>query len=72
MLWTAGENAKEVEAVRQFARDEKVDLRSVEMDVQSQDSVDNAIQEIMAATGRLDVVVHNAGHMSFGLQRRSP
>ncbi len=35
MRWTAGENAKEVEAVRQFALDEKVDLRSVEMDVQA-------------------------------------
>ena len=66
MRWTAGGNAKEVEAVRQFARDEKVDLRSVEMDVQSQDSVDFAMQQIVAETGRLDVVVHNAGHMSFG------
>ncbi len=66
MRWTAGENAKEVEAVRQFALDEKVDLRSVEMDVQSQESVDAAIQQIAAETGRLDVLIHNAGHMSFG------
>ncbi len=66
MRWTDGENAKEVEAVRQFARDEKVDLRSVEMDVQSQESVDAAIQQIVAETGCLDVLIHNAGHMSFG------
>ena len=66
MRWTAGENAKEVEAVRQFALDEKVDLRSVEMDVQSQESVDASIQQIVAETGRLEVLIHNAGHMSFG------
>jgi NAD(P)-dependent dehydrogenase (short-subunit alcohol dehydrogenase family) len=59
MRWTAGENAKEVQAVRQFALDEKVDLRSVEMDVQSQESVDAAIQQIVAETGRLDVLIHN-------------
>lgn len=64
--WTTGENAKEVAAVKQFATDEKVDLRSVEMDVQSQDSVDAAIHQIVAETGRLDVVIHNAGHMAFG------
>ena len=66
MRWTSGENAKEVEAVKQFALSEKVDLRSVEMDVQSQESVDAAIKQIVAETGRLDVVVHNAGLMSFG------
>ncbi len=66
MRWTTGENAKEVQAVRQFALEEKVDLRSIEMDVQSQESVDAAIQQIVADTGRLDVLIHNAGHMSFG------
>ena len=66
MRWTTGENAKEVEAVRQFALEEEVDLRSVEMDVQSQESVDAGIQQIVAETGRLDVLIHNAGHMSFG------
>ena len=65
MRWTAGENAKEVQAVRQFALDEKVDLRSVEIDVQSQESVDVAIQQVVTETGRLDVLIHNAGHMSF-------
>jgi NADP-dependent 3-hydroxy acid dehydrogenase YdfG len=36
------------------------------MDVQSQDSVDKSIQSIVAEHGRLDVVIHNAGHMAFG------
>ena len=66
MRWTAGANANEVEAVKQFALNEKVDLRFVEMDVQSQDSVDKAIQQIVTETGRLNVLIHNAGHMAFG------
>lgn len=36
------------------------------MDVQSQDSVNRAIQQIVAESDRLYVVIHNAGHMSFG------
>ena len=36
------------------------------MDVQDQDSVDAAIARIAAEQGRLDVVVHNAGHMVLG------
>jgi NAD(P)-dependent dehydrogenase (short-subunit alcohol dehydrogenase family) len=43
-----------------------VDLRSVELDVASQDSVDAAVAHILDAHGRLDVVVHNAGHMVLG------
>ena len=40
-------------------------------DVASQESVEAAIEKILAENGRLDVVVHNAGHMVFGPQRRS-
>ena len=38
----------------------------LELDVQSQASCDAAIARIVAEQGRLDVVVHNAGHMVFG------
>ena len=43
-----------------------MDLRPIELDVASQESCDSAIQQIIAKAGRLDVVIHNAGHMSFG------
>jgi NAD(P)-dependent dehydrogenase (short-subunit alcohol dehydrogenase family) len=34
--------------------------------VTSQDTVDTAVAQVMATSGRLDVVVHNAGHMVLG------
>jgi NAD(P)-dependent dehydrogenase (short-subunit alcohol dehydrogenase family) len=43
-----------------------VDLRTVEMDVSDQASVDAAIATIIDEAGRIDVVVHNAGHMTLG------
>ena len=63
---TAGRNAPQVEAAASFAREHSADLRSVELDVSSQDSADAAIASIIEAHGRLDVVVHNAGHMVLG------
>lgn len=63
---TKGRNAPEVAKVAAFSRKNGVDLRSVELDVQAQDSADQAMAEIIAQCGRLDVVVHNAGHMMFG------
>lgn len=63
---TAGRNASQVEAAADFAKHNGVDLRTVEMDVQSQSSVGSAIGNVFNANGRIDVVVHNAGHMVFG------
>jgi NAD(P)-dependent dehydrogenase (short-subunit alcohol dehydrogenase family) len=63
---TAGRNAPQVEAAAKFAKENKVDLRTIELDVASQSSADAAIQKIVSDNGRLDVVIHNAGHMAFG------
>lgn len=63
---TGGRNAPQVEAAAAYAREHGADLRSVELDVSSQESVDAAIASIVAEHGRLDVVVHNAGHMALG------
>jgi NAD(P)-dependent dehydrogenase (short-subunit alcohol dehydrogenase family) len=41
-------------------------LRAIELDVESQESADSAIRTIVKQNGRLDVVIHNAGHMVFG------
>ena len=66
MRETTGRNAPQVEAAKKFAADNKADLRTIELDVASQQSADAAIQQIVAENGRLDVVIHNAGHMVFG------
>ena len=66
MRETTGRNAAQVEAVQQFAKENNVDLRPIELDVASQESADQAIKEIVERDGRLDVLIHNAGHMVFG------
>ena len=66
MRETKGRNAPQVEAAHAYAGERNVDLRAVELDVQSETSVEAAISGIIAQAGRIDVVVHNAGHMVFG------
>lgn len=66
MRETTGRNAPQVEEVNKYAAEHRVDLRAVELDVASEASANAGIQKILADCGRLDVVIHNAGHMSFG------
>ena len=63
---TAGRNAPAVADAEAFARDHHAELRPLEMDVSDQASVDAAVATIIEQAGRLDVVVHNAGHMTLG------
>jgi NAD(P)-dependent dehydrogenase (short-subunit alcohol dehydrogenase family) len=66
MRETAGRNAPQVKSVEEYAKKNKVDLRATELDVSSEQSAENAIKAIVAEHGRLDVLIHNAGHMVFG------
>src|SRR5437016_7087407 len=66
MRGTTGRNAPQVAEAQKYAAEHGVDLRTIELDVASQASADAAIQKIVTAHGRLDVVIHNAGHMVFG------
>jgi NAD(P)-dependent dehydrogenase (short-subunit alcohol dehydrogenase family) len=66
MRETAGRNSPRVAALRDYATEHKVDLRPLELDVGMQASADAAVAAILADAGRLDVVIHNAGHMAFG------
>jgi NAD(P)-dependent dehydrogenase (short-subunit alcohol dehydrogenase family) len=62
----AGRNAPQAQAYAELSEREVIDLRAVDMDVQSQESVDTAVQEVLAASNHIDVVIHNAGHMVYG------
>jgi NAD(P)-dependent dehydrogenase (short-subunit alcohol dehydrogenase family) len=66
MRETKGRNKSQVEALEKYAADNKVDLRAIELDVSLEPSCEAAINTIVGQHGRLDVVIHNAGHMVFG------
>ena len=66
MRETTGRNAREVKEIERYAADNRVDLRAIELDVSAQKSTDAAVRKVVVDTGRLDVLVHNAGHMVFG------
>lgn len=61
-----GRNVSRAHDVADLATGESLDLHAVALDVQSQPSADAAVADVLAKTGRLDVVVHNAGHLAIG------
>ena len=63
---TTTRNAPQVQAAADYSKEHGVDLRSIELDVNAQDSVDAAIDRVIAEHGRIDVLIHNAGHMVTG------
>jgi NAD(P)-dependent dehydrogenase (short-subunit alcohol dehydrogenase family) len=65
MRATTGRNAPAVQALAELAAS-GVDVRAIELDVQDEASVADAVGRIATEQGRLDVVVHNAGHMVYG------
>jgi NAD(P)-dependent dehydrogenase (short-subunit alcohol dehydrogenase family) len=63
---TSGRNRPAVDQTHLWAAEHGAVLRAVEMNVTDQRSVDTAINTVIAEAGRIDVVVHNAGHMVLG------
>jgi len=61
MRAAAGKNAPAAEELRALAQREQLALQIVEIDVTDDASVERAIAVIIETTGRLDVVVNNAG-----------
>lgn len=66
MRETKGRNESQVAEALKYAAKNGINLRPIELDVQSDGSVEAGIGKIVAEHGRLDVIVHNAGHMVFG------
>src|SRR6266478_9839818 len=61
MRAAAGKNAPAAEELRALAEQEHLALHIVEIDITDDASVEQAIASIIGITGRLDVVVNNAG-----------
>jgi NAD(P)-dependent dehydrogenase (short-subunit alcohol dehydrogenase family) len=66
MRGVGGRNAAKARELRDWAFARGLDLRVVELDVLSQDSADAAVATVVNEQGRLDVVLHNAGHLVVG------
>src|SRR5262245_45174933 len=61
-----GRNLRNAKELCESASRDGVALRPVELDVQSELSAVKAVKQIVDREGRVDVLVHNAGHMMFG------
>jgi NAD(P)-dependent dehydrogenase (short-subunit alcohol dehydrogenase family) len=66
MRETETRNAPRIAEVATWSKERGLDLRTVELDVQSDTSAEAGIAHILSAAGRLDTIIHNAGHMVFG------
>lgn len=62
----AGRNADSARETALYADLHQADLHAIELDVQSDASVTAASEAIIGRHGRLDVLIHNAGHMVWG------
>lgn len=60
-------NREKAAGLLRHAEEHDVDLRVVELDVLSEQSAHDAVSEIVGTAGGLDVVVHNAAHLMFGI-----
>lgn len=62
-----GRNTAKSEDLRSYGRERSLDLHVVELDVLDEASARSAVDQVLSVAGRLDVVVHNAAHLSFGI-----
>jgi NAD(P)-dependent dehydrogenase (short-subunit alcohol dehydrogenase family) len=60
-------NADKAAEAHAFAEEHKVDLKVLELDILSEESAQAAADTVRAEQGRLDVLVHNAAHLYFGI-----
>lgn len=64
-----GVNKSNKEALLEWAKAEQADLRVVELDITSDQSVESAKNQILAETnGKIDVIINNAGIYGGGIQ----
>ena len=60
-VFATGRNAARREALEALARERKLPLTTVEMDVREDASVERGLAEVRSASGPIDVLINNAG-----------
>ena len=59
-------NTKKGDTIKEIAKKENLNLETLELDVDKEESVKNAINKIVKEKGRIDILVNNAGYGLFG------
>ena len=67
MRGPAGRNDKNASEIRELAKRESLPLHILELDVTSDDSVEQAVRRVIDQAGRIDVAINNAGYGISGL-----
>ena len=67
MRQVTGRNATAREALQALAATAGLSLHALELDVTDEVSVERAVQEVITRSGRIDVLINNAGFSYIGL-----
>jgi len=59
-------DTSKVEELKKVAEKENLSISVIELDVDKEDSIVNAIKKVMSDGNRIDVLVNNAGYGQFG------
>ena len=62
----SGDTSRYESELATFSQQHNTELQPVALNLLDQDSVNVAVKHVLDAAGKLDVVIHNAGHMNYG------